>query len=132
MSENAPFLLPLARENGFGEEGLRLLLAVIHGLSMRRSLAGDGPHLGSEQVAMGFFATTQERFGVLTRDVLEHWGLESPSSLGKAVALLVEAGFLSRSSDELDDYDQLPPPPEDWPEPPAPPSVRESSAWSGG
>lgn len=132
MSDNVPFLVPLARENGFGEEGLRLLLAVIHGLSMRRSLAGDGPHLGSEQVAMGFYATAQERFGVLTRDVLEHWGMETPGLLGKAVTLLVEAGFLARSDDEADDYDQLPPPPEDWPEPPNPPPIRETVSWSGG
>lgn len=132
MSDNAPFLVPLARENGFGEEGLRLLLAVIHGLSMRRSLAGDGPHLGSEQVAMGFFGTAQERFGVLTRDVLEHWGLDTPTSLGKAVSLLVDAGFLSRSEEEADDYDQLPPPPADWPEPPNPPPIREITSWSGG
>ncbi len=132
MAENAPSLVPLARENGFGEEGLRLLLAVIHGLSMRRSLAGDGPHLGAEHVAMGFFHTVQERFGVLTRDVLEHWGLESPALLGKAVALLVDAGFLARSSDELDDYDRIPEPPEEWPEPPDPPPVRETTSWSGG
>lgn len=132
MADNAPFLVPLARENGFGEEGLRLLLAIIHGLSMRRSLAGDGPHLGAEQVAMGFYTTVQERFGVLTRDVLEHWGMETPSLLGKAVALLVDAGFLSRSSDELDDYEQIPSAPEDWPVPPPPPPVRETSSWSGG
>ena len=132
MPENPPFLVPLARENGFGEEGLRLLLAVIHGLSMRRSLAGDGPHLGSEQVAMGFYSTVAERFGVLTRDVLEHWGLESPTLLGKAVTLLVDAGFLSRTNDEVDDYDALPPPPTDWPEPPPPPPVHESASWSGG
>lgn len=132
MSDNGPFLQPLAQENGFGEEGLRLLLAVIHGLSLRRSMAGDGPHLGSEQVTMGFFGTVQERFGVLTLDVLEHWGMESPSKLGKAVTLLVEAGFLSGSDDELDDYDKLPPPPVEWPEPPVPPQIRESASWSGG
>ena len=130
MAENESYLLTLARENGFQPDGLRLLLTVIHGLSLRRSLSGDGPHLGAPQVVGGLWGAALERFGILGRDVLEHWGLSTPAQVGSAVNLLVEAGFLQESSEELDDYESLSDP-VDWPEPPMPRSVREHSSWGG-
>jgi uncharacterized repeat protein (TIGR04138 family) len=130
MQENESFLLTLAREHGFQPDGLRVLLSVIHGLSMRRSLSGEGPHLGAAHVVGGLWSATWERFGILGKDVVEHWGLDTPSRVGLAVSQLVEAGFLRGSSEEMDDYEALAGQVE-WPDPPTPPSIRERSGWGG-
>ena len=130
MPENGSFLLTVARENGYQPDGLRVLLAVIHGLSMRRSMSGDGPHLGAAKVVGGLWSAAWERFGILGKDVLEHWGLDSPSRVGLAVTRLVEAGFLRSSDEEMDDYESLAGQIE-WTDPPPPPSIREHSGWGG-
>lgn len=130
MADDSHPLQDLAEGNGFDPDGLRVLLAVIHGHSMRRSLSGDGPHLGAEQVVSGLWNTVLERFGILARDVLVHWGFGDPEQIGQAVEILIDAGFLQRSSDELDDYGtacaNLV-----WPEPPPPPPMREIVGWGG-
>ena len=130
MAENEAFLRTVARENGFQPDGLRLLLTVIHGLSLRRSLSGDGPHLGAAQVVGGLWNAVLERFGILGRDVLEHWGLDTAERVGVAVVHLVESGFLQGSGEEMDDYESLAERIE-WPDPPRPRSSREHSGWGG-
>lgn len=127
MGNDSDHLLDLAAREGIHPVGLRTLLSVIHGLSMRRSLQGDGPHIGAPQVVTGLLSSAHERFGILTREVLTHWGLESPSQIGRGVDVLVESGFLERSSDELDDYESLEGTIE-WPIPPTP-GIRELSSW---
>lgn len=127
MPDHSEHLLDLARREGLHPDGLRTLLAVIHGLSMRRSMVGDGPHIGAEPVISGLLSACSERFGILAHDVLGHWGMETPSKIGHGVDLLVDAGFLQKSSDELDNYGDL-----DgqiaWPPPPTP-AIREFSDW---
>lgn len=127
MPDHSEHLMDLAEREGLHPDGLRTLLAVIHGLSLRRSMVGDGPHIGAQPVVSGMLSACLERFGILTQDVLAHWGMESPSRIGHGVDVLVDAGFLQRSSDELDNYEELG---EQiaWPLPPAP-AVRELSDW---
>jgi uncharacterized repeat protein (TIGR04138 family) len=119
-----------APTDGFHPEGLRLLLSVVHGLSLRRSLSGDGPHLGAQQVVGGLWGAALERFGILGRDVLEHWNLDTPEKVGEAISHLVATGFLQGSEDEMADYQSLSGQ-EAWPDPPRPRSVRERPGWGG-
>lgn len=122
----------LAAEAGFRPDGMRLLLSLIHGYSLQRSLSGGTPHLDASEVVTAFFGLAQERYGVLARDVLGHWGVRTPSDVGRAVDLLVRAGHLHRAEEEQeDDYDGLPSPPDDWPHLPDPPPLRESVNWGG-
>jgi len=130
MADNDTFLLKFASENGFHPDGLRALLAVIHGVSMRHSLSGDGPNLGAQQVVGGLWNASLERFGILGRDVLEHWGMDTPTKVGTAVTGLVQGGFLRGSEDEAGEYEALEGQFE-WPEPPSPAPVRESVGWGG-
>lgn len=130
MADSDAFLLKLASENGFHPDGLRTLLAVVHGLSLRRSLSGDGPHIGAQQVVGGLWNSCLERFGILGRDVLEHWGLDTPSKVGAAIAGLVEGGLLRGSDEEASEYDALEGGLE-WPEPPPPAPLRENVGWGG-
>ena len=130
MADADASLLKIASENGFHPDGLRTLLAVVHGLSMRHSLSGDGPDIGAQTVVAGLWNATLERFGILGRDVLERWGLEVPGKVGAAVAALVRAGLLHGSEDEVAEYEALDGQ-IDWPEPPPPAPLRENVGWGG-
>lgn len=134
MENSDSILFQAAAQGGFRIEGLRTLMGLIHGLSMRRSFSGETAHLPAAEVVGGLFASALDRYGPFARDVLETWGLGSPQRIGAAVDLLVEGGLLARSAEEEgdEDFDDLPPPPEDWPIHPAPPPMRELPVWGVG
>lgn len=131
MEDSESVLYQAASEGGFRIDGLRTLMGLIHGLSMRRSFSGETAHLPASEVVGGLFASCLERFGPLARDVLSAWGLDHPARIGAAIDLLVEGGLLSRSREDEgeEDFDDLPPPPDDWPIHPAPPPMREIVNW---
>jgi uncharacterized repeat protein (TIGR04138 family) len=134
MDDSETILFQAASEGGFRIDGLRTLMGLIHGMSMRRSFSGETAHLPAAEVVGVLFASALERFGPLARDVLTAWGLDHPARIGAAVDLLVQGGLLSRSPEEEgeEDFDDLPPPPDDWPIHPAPPPMREITMWGAG
>lgn len=134
MDDSETILFQAASEGGFRIDGLRTLMGLIHGMSMRRSFSGETAHLPAAEVVGVLFASALERFGPLARDVLSAWGLDHPARIGGAVDLLVQGGLLSRSPEEEgeEDFDDLPPPPDDWPIHPAPPPMREIAMWGAG
>lgn len=134
MEDSDSILFQAATRGGFRVDGLRTLMGLIHGMSMRRTLGGETPHLPAAEVVGGLFATALDRFGPMARDVLTAWGLDHPARIGAAIDLLVEGGLLSRSSEEEgeEDFDDLPPPPDDWPVHPPPPPMREIPVWGAG
>lgn len=134
MDDSESVLFQAASEGGYRIDGLRTLMALIHGMSMRRTLSGETAHLPAAEVVGGLFASALDRFGPLARDVLAAWGLDHPARIGAAVDLLVEGGLLSRSPEDEgeEDFDDLPAPPDDWPIHPAPPPMREIVGWGAG
>lgn len=134
MDDSESVLFQAASEGGYRVDGLRTLMALIHGMSMRRTLSGETAHLPAAEVVGGLFASALDRFGPFARDVLTAWGLDHPVRVGAAIDLLVEGGLLSRSPEDEgeEDFDDLPPPPEDWPIHPPPPPMREIVGWGAG
>ncbi len=62
-------------------------------------------HIDGRELALALRDLALERFGVMSRLVLEHWGVTSTEDIGRLVFSLVEAGLLiSQSTDSLDDF----------------------------
>jgi uncharacterized repeat protein (TIGR04138 family) len=75
--------------------------------SLHRVIGGmEKPrHISGAELAAGARLLAIERFGLLARTVLEHWGIHSTEDLGEIVFALVEAGILvAESGDRIEDF----------------------------
>lgn len=62
-------------------------------------------HISGPELAAGARTLALERFGLLARTVLEHWGIHSTEDLGEIVFALVEAGILvAEPGDRIEDF----------------------------
>ncbi|MEJ2539700.1 MAG: hypothetical protein P8188_06985 [Gemmatimonadota bacterium] len=77
---------------------LATLNHVMAGLTERRHISGRELALGMRDVAI-------ERFGLMARTVLSHWGLETTEDVGRIVFALVECGVLvKQEGDRIEDF----------------------------
>ncbi len=91
-----------SRESRFEEGAYLFVLAALEhaqtALEVRRHISGRELALACRDLAL-------ERFGVMSRLVLEGWGLTSSDDIGSVVFTLVELGFLaSLPSDTRDQF----------------------------
>ena len=70
MDDSETILFQAASEGGFRIDGLRTLMGLIHGMSMRRSFSGETAHLPAAEVVGVLFASALERFGPLYQENL--------------------------------------------------------------
>lgn len=62
-------------------------------------------HISGAELAHGLRELAVERFGVMSRTVLEHWGLHSTEDVGRIVFALVECGVLvKQEGDRIEDF----------------------------
>lgn len=80
------------RESRFDEKAFLFVLAGIEFCQQRLT---ERRHLSGRELALGCRDLALERYGVLARSVLEHWGLTSSASIGEVVFALVDVGLLS-------------------------------------
>jgi uncharacterized repeat protein (TIGR04138 family) len=95
------------RESRFDEKAFLFVLAAIEFCQQRLT---ERRHLSGRELALGCRDLALERYGVLARSVLEHWGLTSSASIGEVVFALVDVGLLSAqptdsAADFLDVFD---------------------------
>ncbi len=57
-------------------------------------------HISGAELAEGARDLAIQRFGLLARTVLEHWGIHSTEDFGEIVFTLVEAGILVADEDD--------------------------------
>ena len=57
-------------------------------------------HISGPELAEGVRTLAIERFGLLARTVLEHWGLHGTKDVGEIVFALVDAGILTTQEDD--------------------------------
>ena len=80
------------RESRFDEKAFLFVLAAIEFCQQRLP---ERRHLTGRELAVGCRDLALDRYGVLARSVLEHWGLVSSASIGEVVFALVDVGLLS-------------------------------------
>jgi uncharacterized repeat protein (TIGR04138 family) len=90
------------REPRFDERAYLFVLAALEycqqGLDERRHITGRELALACRDLAL-------DRFGVMARIVLDHWGVRSSADIGDVVFTLVELGLLmSQPTDTRDEF----------------------------
>lgn len=90
------------REQRFHEHAFLFVLASLEYL---QSTLTERRHVDGRELAMAVRDLALDRFGVMSRLVLEHWGVRSTQDLGDIVFALVEAGLLmSQPGDSRQDF----------------------------
>jgi uncharacterized repeat protein (TIGR04138 family) len=90
------------RESRFDEKAFLFVLAAIEFCQQRLP---ERRHLSGRELALGCRDLALERYGVLARSVLEHWGLTNSASIGEIVFALVDVGLLSaQPTDSVADF----------------------------
>ena len=86
----------------------RAYLFVLAGLEFCQQRLEERRHISGPELAEGCRDLALERFGVMSRLVLEHWGIRSTADIGNIVFALVELGMLlSQPSDSREDFEDV-------------------------
>jgi uncharacterized repeat protein (TIGR04138 family) len=90
------------RETRFHEHAYMFVLAA---LEFRQSTLPHRRHLAGAELAASCRDLALERFGLMSKDVLEYWGIRSTQDLGDVVFTLVDLGLLiCQPSDCREEY----------------------------
>ncbi len=90
------------REPRFHE---RAFLFVLAALEYSQTQLTERRHITGAELARACRELALERYGVLARSVLEHWGIQRTGDIGDIVFALVELGLLiSQPNDSRDDF----------------------------
>ena len=90
------------REPRFDE---RAYLFVLTALEHFQAQLTERRHISGRELALACRDLALERFGVMARLVLEHWGVRSSADIGDIVFTLVELELLiSQPGDSRDDF----------------------------
>ena len=90
------------RERRFHEHAYLFVLAA---LEFCQSRLTERRHIGGRELAVSCRDLALERFGLLARHVLEHWGMRSTADIGDVVFTLVDLNLLiSQPSDSRADF----------------------------
>jgi uncharacterized repeat protein (TIGR04138 family) len=91
-----------AREPRFQERAYLFVLAALEYCQMRLP---ERRHISGRELADACRDLALERFGVMARFVLEHWGVRCTADLGDIVFTLVDLGLLiSQPGDRRDEF----------------------------
>lgn len=94
-----------SREPRFDE---RAFLFVLSALEFAQARQTERRHLTGRELAEACRDLALERYGVLSRLVLEHWGVTATAHFGDIVFTLVDLGLLlAQSTDSRDDFVSL-------------------------
>jgi uncharacterized repeat protein (TIGR04138 family) len=81
-------------------------LFVLSALEFSQARLTERRHITGRELAEACRDLALQRYGVLARMVLEHWGVTSTADFGKIVFTLVDLGLLlSQATDTADDFE---------------------------
>lgn len=90
------------REARYDERAYLFVLAALEYCQQRLP---ERRHLTGSELAEGCRDLALARYGVLAREVLEHWGIRASADLGEIVFTLVDVGLLMKQpNDSKDDF----------------------------
>lgn len=93
------------REPRFDEHAFLFVLSALEYAQARQS---ERRHLSGRELADACRDLALERYGVLSRLVLEHWGVTTTADFGDIVFALVDLGLLlAQPTDSRDDFVDL-------------------------
>ncbi|HEU5175073.1 MAG TPA: Minf_1886 family protein [Gemmatimonadaceae bacterium] len=90
------------RERRFHEQAYLFVLAA---LEFQQSRLAERRHISGRELAAACRDLAIERYGVMARVMLEHWGITSTADIGDVVFALVESDLLlSQPGDRREDF----------------------------
>ncbi len=90
------------REQRFDERAYLFVLTALEHFQTRLS---ERRHISGRELALACRDLALERYGVMARLVLEHWGVRSTADIGDIVFTLVDLGLLiSLPTDTRDEF----------------------------
>jgi uncharacterized repeat protein (TIGR04138 family) len=90
------------REARYDERAYLFVLAALEFCQQRLT---ERRHLTGRELAVGCRDLALQRYGVLARTVLDHWGVRDSLDIGEIVFTLVDVGLLmSQPNDTKDDF----------------------------
>lgn len=90
------------RERRFHEQAYLFVLAA---LEFQQSRLAERRHISGRELAIACRDLAIERYGVMARVMLEHWGITSTADIGDVVFALVESDLLlSQPGDRREDF----------------------------
>ena len=90
------------REARFDERAYLFVLAALEHFQTHLT---ERRHITGRELALACRDLALDRFGVMARLVLEHWGVRTTADIGDIVFTLVELGLLlSQPTDSRDDF----------------------------
>jgi uncharacterized repeat protein (TIGR04138 family) len=91
-----------AIDGRFDERAYLFVLAALEYSQRSRTERG---HISGEELAWACRDLAREQFGLTSRTVLSHWGIESTEDIGRIVFVLIDVGLLiPRDEDSIDDF----------------------------
>lgn len=91
-----------AREARYDERAYLFVLAALEFCQQRLT---ERRHLTGRELAEGCRDLARKRYGVIARDVLEHWGVRDSADIGEIVFALVDVGLLMKQpNDSKEDF----------------------------
>jgi len=85
------------RHPQYNETAYLFVLSALHFVIERLP---EARHITGRELAEGVRDLALERFGVMARTVLEHWGIHATGDVGQIVFALVETGILIKQDDD--------------------------------
>jgi len=83
----------------------RAYLFVLAALEFCQQQLTERRHLTGRELAVGCRDLALQRYGVLARTVLDHWGVRDSADIGEVVFALVDVGLLaSQPGDSKEDF----------------------------
>ena len=83
----------------------RAYLFVLAALEFCQQQLTERRHLTGRELAVGCRGLALQRYGVLARTVLDHWGVRDSADIGEIVFTLVDVGLLaSQPNDSKEDF----------------------------
>lgn len=92
----------LLREQRFAERAYLFVLAALEHVQARLA---ERRHISGQELSVACRDLALQRYGVMARLVLDHWGIRSTADIGDIVFTLVELGLLvSQPQDSRRDF----------------------------
>lgn len=90
------------RETSYDERAFLFVLAALEHLQRRLP---ERRHVSGEELAHACRDFALQQYGLLSRTVLEYWGVRETKDFGRIVFVLIDVGLLkAQESDTLDDF----------------------------
>jgi uncharacterized repeat protein (TIGR04138 family) len=103
----APDVMARLQKNGspFDE---RAYLFVLAGLEYLQGRLPERRHVSAAEVTHACRDLALEQYGLLAREVLEHWGIRETADFGRIVYALVDVGLLvTQPGDRIEDFQEV-------------------------